>query len=160
MRLKWKIKISAIVIIALTIIFLAQSSADDETTLKGWGNKFFDVLDQEVEDTKSFQKKQWEKMKKQFKWLFNRDDKEWNELDKEIKEKEGTTVKSEEKQSEALMDKTDKMQEPEEKESDKEDSDWEPKTIKVKKKKKKPVTGYYFDGKFLKTLYEDHWSTK
>ena len=34
------------------------------------------------------------------------------------------------------------------------------KTIKVKKKKKKIVTGYYFDGKFLKTLYEDHWSTK
>jgi len=32
MRLKWKIKISAIVIIALTIIFLAQSRADDETT--------------------------------------------------------------------------------------------------------------------------------
>jgi len=91
MRLKWKIKISAIVIIALTIIFLAQSRADDETTLKGWGNKFFDVLDQEVEDTKSFQKKQWEKMKKQFKWLFNRDDKEWNELDKEIKEKEDET---------------------------------------------------------------------
>ena len=91
MRLKWKIKISAKVIIALTIIFLAQSRADDETTLKGWGNKFFDVLDQEVEDTKSFQKKQWEKMKKQFKWLFNRDDKEWNELDKEIKEKEDET---------------------------------------------------------------------
>ena len=91
MRLKWKIKISAIVIIALTIIFLAQSRADDETTLKGWGNKFFDVLDQEVEDTKSFQKKQWEKMKKQFKWLFSRDDKEWNELDKEIKEKEDET---------------------------------------------------------------------
>ena len=36
----------------------------------------------------------------------------------EIKEKEGTTVKSEEQQSEALMDKTDKMQEPE-KQSDK-----------------------------------------
>ena len=91
MRLKWKIKISAIVIIALTIIFLAQSRADDETTLKGWGQKLFDVLDQEVEDTKSFQKKQWEKMKKQFKWLFSRDDKEWNELDKEIKEKEDET---------------------------------------------------------------------
>ena len=88
MRLKWKIKISAIVIIALTIIFLAQSRADDETTLKGWGNKFFDVLDQEVEDTKSFQKKQWLEMKKQFKKLFNRDDKDWEEVDKTIKEKE------------------------------------------------------------------------
>ena len=87
MRLKWKIKISAIVIIALTIIFLAQSRADDETTLKGWGNKFFDVLDQEVEDTKSFQKKQWLEMKKQFKKLFNRDDKEWEEVDKTIEEK-------------------------------------------------------------------------
>ena len=91
MRLKWKIKISAIVIIALTIIFLAQSRADDETTLKGWGSKLFDVLDGQVEDTKSYQKKQWQKMKKQFKWLFNRDDKEWNELDKEIKEKEDET---------------------------------------------------------------------
>ena len=90
MRLKWKIKISAIVIIALTIIFLAQSRADDETTLKGWGNKFFDVLDQEVEDTKSYQKKQWQKMKKQFRDLFNGDDKGWKELDKTMEEKDET----------------------------------------------------------------------
>ena len=34
------------------------------------------------------------------------------------------------------------------------------KTIKVKNKKKKPVSGYYFDGKKTHTLYEDHWSTK
>ena len=34
------------------------------------------------------------------------------------------------------------------------------KTIKVKKNKKKPVSGYYFDGKKTRTLYEDHWSTK
>ena len=34
------------------------------------------------------------------------------------------------------------------------------KTIKVKKRKKKPVVGYYFDGKKTHTLYEDHWSTK
>ena len=104
MRLKWKIKISAIVIIALTIIFLAYSRADvsnvvsaeeivveetkEEPTLKGWGSKLFDVLDQEVEDTKSYQKKQWQKMKKQFRDLFNGDDKEWNELDKEIETKE------------------------------------------------------------------------
>ena len=33
------------------------------------------------------------------------------------------------------------------------------KTIKIKKKKK-IVNGYYYDGKFLKTLYEDHWSIK
>ena len=81
MRLKWKIKMSAIVIIALAIIFLAYSRADvsnvvsaeetvveetkEESTLKGWGSKLFDVLDQEVEDTKSYQKKQWQKMKKQ-----------------------------------------------------------------------------------------------
>ena len=32
------------------------------------------------------------------------------------------------------------------------------KTIKVKKRKKKPVVGYYFDGKKTHTLYEDHWS--
>ena len=102
MRLKWKIKMSAIVIIALAIIFLAYSRADvfkmasaeekvvekkEEPTLKGWGNKLFDVLDQEVEDTKSFQKKQWLEMKKQFKKLFNRDDKEWEEVDKTIEEK-------------------------------------------------------------------------
>ena len=109
MRLKWKIKMSAIVIIALAIIFLAYSRADvfkmasaeekvvekkEEPTLKGWGNKLFDVLDQEVEDTKSFQKKQWQEMKKQFKDLlniFDRDDKDWEELDKEIKEKEDET---------------------------------------------------------------------
>ena len=90
MRLKWKIKISAIVIIALTIIFLAHSRADDETTLKGWGSKLFDVLDQEVEDTKSYQKKQWQKMKKQFRDLFNGDDKGWKELDKTMEEKDET----------------------------------------------------------------------
>ena len=84
MRLKWKIKISAIVIIALTIIFLAHSRAEDHTTLKGWGSKLFDVLDEQVEDTKSYQKKQWEKMKKQFGDLFNRDEKEWNKIDKEM----------------------------------------------------------------------------
>ena len=109
MRLKWKIKMSVIVIIALAIIFLAYSRADvfkmasaeekvvevvekkEEPELKGWGNKFFEALDQEVEDTKSFQKKQWLEMKKQFKKLFNRDDKDWEELDKEIKEKEDET---------------------------------------------------------------------
>jgi len=102
MRLKWKIKMSAIVIIALAIILLAYSRADvfkmasaeekvvekkEEPTLKGWGNKFFEALDQEVEDTKSFQKKQWLEMKKQFKKLFNRDDKDWEEVDKTIEEK-------------------------------------------------------------------------
>ena len=103
MRLKWKIKMSAIVIIALAIIF-AYSRADvfkmasaeekviveekkEKATLKGWGNKFFEALDQEVEDTKSFQKKQWLEMKKQFKKLFNRDDKDWEEVDKTIEEK-------------------------------------------------------------------------
>ena len=107
MRLKWKIKISAIVIIVLAITFLAYSRLDafkmasaeekaveisyppkeEEPKLTGWGSKFFEALDGEVNKTKEYQKKQWEKMKKQFKWLFNRDDKEWNELDKEIKEK-------------------------------------------------------------------------
>ena len=105
MRLKWKIKMSAIVIIALAIILLAYSRADvfkmasaeekvvekkEEPTLKGWGNKFFEALDQEVEDTKSFQKKQWEEMKKQFKNLFNRDDKDWEEVDKTMEEKDET----------------------------------------------------------------------
>ena len=108
MRLKWKIKTSAIVIIALAIIFLAYSRADvfkmasaeekviveekkEKATLKGWGNKFFEALDQEVEDTKSFQKKQWEKVKKQFKNLFNKDDKDWDEIDNEIKEQKDET---------------------------------------------------------------------
>ena len=44
---------------------------EDKPKLKGWGNRLFEALDQEVEDTKSFQKKQWEKMKKQFKDLHN-----------------------------------------------------------------------------------------
>ena len=105
MRLKWKIKMSAIVIIALAIILLAYNKLEaykmvsaeekvvevvekkEEPTLKGWGNKFFEALDQEVEDTKSFQKKQWLEMKKQFKKLFNRDDKDWEEVDKTIEEK-------------------------------------------------------------------------
>ena len=33
-------------------------------------------------------------------------------------------------------------------------------TIKIKKKKKKIVNGYYWDGKKSHTLYEDHWSVK
>ena len=110
MRLKWKIKMSAIVIIALAIIFLAYSRADvsnvvsaeemvveisyppkeEEPKLKGWGSKLFEILDQEVEDTKSYQKKQWEKVKKQFKDLFNKDDKSWEELDKTMEEKDET----------------------------------------------------------------------
>ena len=46
--------------------------------------------DQEVEDTKSYQKKQWLKMKNQFKKLFGLD-KDWEEMDKEIEEKEDET---------------------------------------------------------------------
>ena len=34
------------------------------------------------------------------------------------------------------------------------------KTIKAKKKTKKRVTGYYWDGKKSHTLYEDHWNAK
>ena len=110
MRLKWKIKMSAIVIIALAIIFLAYSRLDafkmasaeekaveisyppkeEEPKLTGWGSKFFEALDQQVEDTKSYQKKQWEKVKKQFKDLFNKDDKSWEELDKTMEEKDET----------------------------------------------------------------------
>ena len=30
----------------------------------------------------------------------------------------------------------------------------------ARKKGKKIVSGYYFDGKKSRTLYEDHWSTK
>ena len=96
MRPKWLVKMSAIIIIALAIIFLAYDKLDafkmasaeekvvekkEEPTLKGWGSKFFEALDQEVEDTKSYQKKQWEKMKKQFGDLFNRDEKEWNKIE-------------------------------------------------------------------------------
>jgi hypothetical protein len=35
-----------------------------------------------------------------------------------------------------------------------------PKKVKGKTKSKKPVVGYYFDGKKSHTLREDHWSTK
>ena len=110
MRLKWKIKMSAIIIIALAIIFLAYNRLDafkmvsaeekvveisyppkeEESKLNGWGSKLFNVLDQEVEDTKSYQKKQWLKMKNQFKKLFGLD-KDWEEMDKEIEEKEDET---------------------------------------------------------------------
>lgn len=114
MRLKWKIKMSAIVIIALAIIFLAYSRSDafkmvsatvsaeetveisyppkeEEPKLNGWGSKFFDALDGEVDKTKEYQKEQWEKMKKQFNDLFNifnSDEKDWDEIDKEIEKKE------------------------------------------------------------------------
>tara|TARA_B100000586_G_C20020531_1_gene388815 strand:+ start:587 stop:841 length:255 start_codon:yes stop_codon:yes gene_type:complete len=83
MRNQWYIKIYAITIIVLALLFFAYNSnaEDKKPGLQGWGNKLFEVLDQEVQDTKSYQKKQWEKMKRQFKNLFNRNEKEWNELD-------------------------------------------------------------------------------
>ena len=84
-----------LLVIGLTLAVVAEEKPKEiveekkeKITLKGWGSKLFDVLDQEVEDTKSYQKKQWEKVKKQFKNLFNRDDKDWEEVDKTIKEKE------------------------------------------------------------------------
>jgi predicted membrane protein len=103
MRPKWLVKMSAIIIIALAIIFLAydklgvfkMASAEEkvvekkeEPTLKGFGEKFFEVLDQEVENTKEFQKDNWLKVKDQFKKLFGIEDKEWNEVDEEMEKKE------------------------------------------------------------------------
>ena len=78
-------------VIGLSLVVVAEEIPNkiveekkvEKPTLKGWGSKFFDALDNEVEDTKSYQKKQWEKMKKQFKNLFNNDDKEWEKIDKE-----------------------------------------------------------------------------
>ena len=90
--------LALLMVIGLTLAVVAEEKVKEiveekkveEPTLKGWGNKLFDVLDQEVEDTKSYQKKQWEKMKKQFKNLFNNDEKEWNELDKTTEGKDET----------------------------------------------------------------------
>ena len=84
-----------LLVIGLTLAVVAEEIPNkiveekkvEKPTLKGWGSKFFDALDNEVEDTKSFQKKQWLEMKKQFKKLFNRDDKDWEEVDKTIEEK-------------------------------------------------------------------------
>ena len=96
---------SAIVIIALAIILLAYNKLEaykmvsaeekvvevvekkEEPKLKGFGDKLFKALDGEVDKTKEYQKKNWEKMKKQFKKLFNKDDKDWEEVDKTIEEK-------------------------------------------------------------------------
>ena len=82
-------------VIGLSLVVVAEEIPNkiveekkvEKPTLKGWGSKFFDALDNEVEDTKSYQKKQWEKMKNQFKNLFNNDDKEWEEIDKTMEEK-------------------------------------------------------------------------
>ena len=108
MRLKWKIKMSAIVIIALAIILLEYNKLEaykmvsaeekvvevvekkEEPKLKGFGDKLFKALDGEVDKTKEYQKKNWEKMKKQFKKLFNKDDKDWEEVDKTMEEKDET----------------------------------------------------------------------
>ena len=84
-----------LLVIGLTLAVVAEEIPNkiveekkvEKTTLKGWGSKFFDALDNEVEDTKSYQKKQWEKVKKQFKNIFNRDDEDWEEIDKTIEEK-------------------------------------------------------------------------
>ena len=78
-----------LMVVGLSLGVVAEEKEKEKITLKGWGSKFFDALDGEVDKTKEYQKKQWEKMKKKFGKLFNKDDeKEWNELDKEIKEKE------------------------------------------------------------------------
>ena len=79
------------ILILLMAVGLSLSVvAEEKTPLNGFGDKLFEVLDQEVEDTKSYQKKQWLKMKNQFKKLFGLD-KDWEEMDKEIEEKEDET---------------------------------------------------------------------
>ena len=84
-----------LLVIGLTLAVVAEEKPKEiveekkeKITLKGWGSKFFDALDGEVDKTKEYQKKQWEKMKKQFKNLFNNDDKEWEEIDKTMEEKD------------------------------------------------------------------------
>ena len=85
-----------LLVIGLTLAVVAEEKPKEiveekkeKITLKGWGSKLFDVLDEQVEDTKSYQKKQWEKMKKKFGKLFNKDDeKEWEEIDKTMEEKD------------------------------------------------------------------------
>jgi len=87
-----------LLVIGLSLSVMAQETPNDiveekkveKPTLKGWGSKFFEALDNEVEDTKSFQKKQWEKMKNQFKNIFNRDDKDWEDIDKTMEENNET----------------------------------------------------------------------
>ena len=79
------------ILILLMAVGLSLSVvAEEKTPLNGFGDKLFEVLDQEVEDTKSYQKKQWLKMKNQFKKLFGLD-KDWEEMDKEREEKEDET---------------------------------------------------------------------
>ena len=72
----------------LIVIFLLSMgiahATKEKPTLKGWGDKFFEVLDQEVENTKEFQKDNWLDIKKKFKKLFGKEDKDWEELDKEL----------------------------------------------------------------------------
>ena len=87
-----------LLVIGLSVAVMAQEMPNEiveekkveEPKLKGWGSKFFEALDNEVEDTKSYQKKQWEKVKNQFKNLFNKDNKDWEELDKITEEKDET----------------------------------------------------------------------
>ena len=85
-----------LLVIGLTLAVVAEEKhkeiveeKKEKITLKGWGSKFFDALDGEVDKTKEYQKKQWEKMKKKFGKLFNKDDeKEWEEIDKTMEEKD------------------------------------------------------------------------
>ena len=87
-----------LLVVGLSVAVMAQEVSNEiveekkveKPTLKGWGSKFFEALDNEVEDTKSFQKKQWEKMKNQFKNIFNRDDKDWEDIDKTMEENNET----------------------------------------------------------------------
>ena len=85
-----------LLVIGLTLAVVAEEKPKEiveekkeKITLKGWGSKFFDALDGEVDKTKEYQKKQWEQMKKKFGKLFNKDDeKEWEEIDKTMEEKD------------------------------------------------------------------------
>ena len=85
-----------LLVIGLTLAVVAEEKPKEiveekkeKITLKGWGSKFFEALDGEVDKTKEYQKKQWEKMKKKFGKLFNKDDeKEWEEIDKTMEEKD------------------------------------------------------------------------
>ena len=81
-------KEATIWLIVIFLLSMGIAHAEEKSTLKGFGEKFFEVLDQEVENTKEFQKDNWLKVKDQFKKLFGIEDKEWDEVDEEMEKKE------------------------------------------------------------------------
>ena len=87
------------IILAVVVLFFGLALKAEEIQLKGFFDKFPTVVQDEIEKTKEYQKKEWGEAKEQgqalwesvakfFEHLLPDEDKEWAEVDETIEGKE------------------------------------------------------------------------